>query len=188
MKTSKKLQDQKYFSAWASFVDRPKPDYYKLIKPSEFQLDWMQCRLCVDSEGKLHTKEGKYLKTYLHPDRGYLMTFLFNRTYQVHRVVLFLATGEWPKNLTDHINGVKTDNRPENLRHSTHAENMRNRRTPKGASGYRGIRFVKGKWQATVRHDNKSHSVGRFAELEDAVKARRDKAMELHGEFYREED
>ena len=43
-----------------------------------------------------------------------------------HRLVFFLVTGRFPKEI-DHINGIKTDNRIENLREVNRSENEANK-------------------------------------------------------------
>ena len=43
-----------------------------------------------------------------------------------HRLVFFLVTGRFPKEI-DHINGIKTDNRIENLREVSGSENQINK-------------------------------------------------------------
>lgn len=48
-----------------------------------------------------------------------------------HRVVWFLCKGYWPDTI-DHINGVRTDNRIENLRDVTQEQNCTNRLFSKG--------------------------------------------------------
>jgi hypothetical protein len=70
---------------------------------------------------------------------GYLQIGLSGRIYRAHRIALFLHNGSWPSSQLDHINGIRTDNRPENLRIVTQQENCRNRRPQKNASQYSNI-------------------------------------------------
>ena len=46
--------------------------------------------------------------------------------YLSHKIVYLLTHGYTPKYGLDHINGVKDDNRPENLRETSQACNLRN--------------------------------------------------------------
>jgi HNH endonuclease len=69
--------------------------------------------------------------------KGYVVfTLHFNgRRYQLkaHRVIWIAANGEIPDGLViDHVNGIKCDNRLDNLRLATPKVNARNRRTYKG--------------------------------------------------------
>lgn len=48
-----------------------------------------------------------------------------------HRVIWALKHGDWPKQVIDHINHIRTDNRIVNLRDVSPAENMRNRSNSK---------------------------------------------------------
>jgi len=63
--------------------------------------------------------------------KGYLQTTLTycGRAYKVlnAHIVWVLTHGHWPVLNIDHINRVRTDNRPENLRDVTHSVNMRNK-------------------------------------------------------------
>ena len=54
---------------------------------------------------------------------GYRGIWLEGRNYRAHRLAWLYMAGDWPKNLIDHINGVRDDNRFCNLRPATHAEN-----------------------------------------------------------------
>lgn len=63
---------------------------------------------------------------------GYLVCALNRKKEYVHRIVWRLMTGAWPTRI-DHINGVRTDNRRNNLRDATASANAQNRplrRTP----------------------------------------------------------
>ena len=81
-----------------------------------------------------------------------------------HRVIWELFNGEIPdKMLVDHVNGIRTDNRIENLRIADHRVNNCNRRVSDcSVSGYSGVNYVivknKGKeyhyWRTRVYDSN----------------------------------
>lgn len=77
----------------------------------------------------------------------------------------------------DHIDGNGLNNQKENLRIVDHLENMWNQRTRKTSkSGIRGISFDKqtNKWRATATKNGKYYNLGRFKDINDAVKARQE--------------
>jgi len=59
---------------------------------------------------------------------GYRQTSLFYVQYKEHRLVWLYHNGCFPKHEIDHINGVRDDNRIENLRECTSAQNKQNLR------------------------------------------------------------
>ena len=86
----------------------------------------------------------------------------------------------------DHINGNPLDNRKSNLRICTNAENQRNKGVYKNnKSGYKGVHWFKRdkKWQAQIKHNNKSIHIGLYEDKEEAARAYDKKAKELHGNF-----
>lgn len=94
-------------------------------------------------------------------------------TILAHRLIWLMQTGNWPEGHVDHINGVKKDNRWENLRDVPHAVNMRNRGlTKSNKSGVNGVRQVGLKWEAQIRADGKTVFLGRFPTIEAATEAR----------------
>ena len=64
----------------------------------------------------------------LNTNSGYYSVGVMGKSYQAHRIVYTLSTGKSAKELIDHINGDKSDNRIENLRECSHQSNMMNKR------------------------------------------------------------
>ena len=97
-----------------------------------------------------------------------------SNSFQLHRVVWFLHTGEWPTGITvDHINGNGFDNRPKNLRLLTGRGQTRAfRKKFKGSSSkYRGVSLHKanGKWRSQINKTDAYVEIGYFdCEIEAA--------------------
>ena len=74
----------------------------------------------------MKTEEIKYGKEvgYLDKSTGYRYVEINGISYYSHRLIWFMHYGTWPKGQIDHINGIKDDNRIENLREATASENQ----------------------------------------------------------------
>lgn len=108
--------------------------------------------------------------------------------YLAHRIIWMMHFGETP-NSVDHINGDFRDNRVENLRACTQAQNCANRTSRRGSSSqFLGVSRLgnKGKWIAQIKPAGKPGMyLGVFSSEEDAARAYNAAAMEVHGEFAR---
>ena len=91
-----------------------------------------------------------------------------------HRVVFYLVHGWWPDKI-DHRNGIRTDNRPRNLRSVTTTQNGQNRVV-------RGTRYHTGRklWQARITYGGRCHSLGYFATEPEAHAAYLQAKLEHH--------
>ena len=120
---------------------------------------------------------------YLRPD-GYVYSRLRGRQYPEHRLVFLLHQGFLPYQV-DHINGKRDDNRIENLRSASHAQNCMNRK-PMCASK-KGCYWQpkRNKWIAQIGFGGKRITIGYFSSLDEAAEAYAKKSKELHGEFGR---
>jgi hypothetical protein len=118
---------------------------------------------------------------------GYRRIRLNGRFHYAHRIVYALATGEPLPPTLDHINGVKDDNRPSNLRPVTDANNRCNSGSREGTSRYCGVSWCKRleKWKVQITLDYKQRHLGYFHDEEEAARAYDAAAIELHGEFAR---
>lgn len=84
----------------------------------------------------------------------------------------------------DHMNGNGLDNRRDNLRQASHAEQMRNRGTfRRSASGYKGVVRNKDNWAARICVDHKRISLGTRSSPEEAAKLYNAAAITYFGEF-----
>lgn len=100
----------------------------------------------------------------------------------MHRVILGTPDGK----KTDHVNENKLDNRKENLRVCSVAENHWNKGAHKDSkSGLKGVFFHKrtGKFEAQIMALGKRYHLGYFFKKEEAAIAYNQAAMELHREF-----
>ena len=107
---------------------------------------------------------------------GYTRVSIGSIRYAAHRVIWKMYTGEEPIGQIDHINGVRTDNRIENLRVvEGHQENARNmKRKINNTSGNTGVYFNKdrGKWGAYINVSGVMKYLGLFTDKIDAIYAR----------------
>lgn len=104
--------------------------------------------------------------------------------FYAHRLVYAWLGKTIPDGMqVDHINGVGTDNRPENLRLVTNQRNNFNskRRVKTLAPGLpRGIQFMlNGTFLATLKVNGVGHDCGTHSSVEAALESRRKKAEEL---------
>lgn len=111
-----------------------------------------------------------------HRRTSYKQANLRRRCYQVHRVAWAMYHGDWPNGQIDHIDHDGLNNRIENLREVSNADNCRNRRRRKdNRSGFTGVTFCGStkKWKAEIRVDGKSQYLGVFNSVTEAGDARR---------------
>jgi hypothetical protein len=100
-----------------------------------------------------------------------------------HRLAFLYMTGAWPDAEVDHINGEGHDNRWENLRCATRAQNQQNMRKARSnnAGGVIGIRKRGKRWTASITADGKrSIHLGTFDDAESAHQAYLVAKREMH--------
>ena len=115
------------------------------------EFKWHRCGVGARYAGRMTSQPGKKRRIYLHR-----------------------ALMDAPDGLeVDHINGDPLDNRRQNLRLVTRAQNAQNIRRPVGRLGIRGVCWdsERAKYSANATINGKSHRIGRYEKLEDAITA-----------------
>jgi hypothetical protein len=125
-------------------------------------------------------------------NKGYAVTNIRHNGKQkkqsMHRLIMNVTD---PKIFVDHINQNKIDNRRENLRLCTCAENQRNRGASKNSqSGIKGLCYCKqnNRWIAHIKLNNKSHkksfSCKKYPDAKElAIQWLEDNRPLFHGDF-----
>ena len=116
---------------------------------------------------------------------GYIIVLLKKCPIPAHRII-FLWHHGWLPPTIDHINGIKDDNRIENLRAATYSQNNMNRKSDANCHGLKGVSYStynKRRFRATITVNGKYIHIGVFDTAQEAHEAYCQKAKELHGEF-----
>jgi hypothetical protein len=100
---------------------------------------------------------------------------------RLHRLLMNPGPGEQ----VDHRNHNGLDNRRENLRLATAAQNAANARPKRNRPGYKGVNWHKRnqKWRAYITVDRKYIHLGVFEDPWEAAQAYNTAALEAWGEF-----
>jgi len=161
-------------------------EYFKF---REVVLDNLKDCYSYDSETGLFTRikpsqgahVGRVCKT--KNNNGYILVVLMSQPYLAHRLAWLYVYEEMPKGFIDHINGIKTDNRIDNLREVTNAENIQNQTKPRkdNTTGYLGVYNADGnKFFARIKANSTIHHLGTFDTAEQASNAYLEAKRRLH--------
>ena len=100
---------------------------------------------------------------------GYREIGIDGKSYYAHRLAFLYMTGAWPIDQLDHRNGIRDDNRWDNLREATNAENCQNQVMPcTNKSGFMGVSRFRNKWRARIKIAGREKHLGFFDAPEDA--------------------
>lgn len=122
-----------------------------------------------------------------HVNSNYVRGYARGEVVKMHRLIMSAPKGVE----VDHINGNPLDNRRENLRLCSHAQNMANRKVNStSASGYKGVNYDKNmsrrkRWAASIHHEGRRIKIGRYFTKEEAARAYNKVASKLKGDFAR---
>lgn len=118
-------------------------------------------------------------------NHGYLRVRVDGEYYLVHRLLWRMRTGVWPDRV-DHIDRNPLNNRADNLREVTHAQNMQNTKMQvNNTSGHRGVSWHKAsqKWIVQINNHGKSTYGGLHHCKETAIKTYNQLQQSLHGAY-----
>ncbi len=165
----------------------------KRIRPSdEILLKEMRNRYDYDAKlGCLRWKTPLYNITKKSGDvvggqksQYYSAVFLLGHRFKVHRLIWLWHYGTYPNGDIDHINGNTNDNRIENLRIATAAQNVANRlRKSKYGAGVGASPDGKFVARITIPRTKKRLYLGRYKTPAEAAAAFIGASIVLHGEF-----
>lgn len=113
--------------------------------------------------------------------RMYAVTASREKSIFMHRLILGLSN---PKILTDHRNHDGLDNRRENIRPCSNAQNQWNSRLPQhNTTGFKGVERCGNHWNAVLFSNRKRISDGPFATPREAALAYDRLAIQHRGTF-----
>ena len=118
-------------------------------------------------------------------NKGYRIGKLKGKLYKEHRLIWLYHNSKWPEDQLDHINGIKDDNRIENLREATAQQNQFNKKSWGKTSTYKGVYWQKQhkKWRAHYYCKSKPYHVGYYETEAEAAEAYRKATEHLHKDY-----
>jgi hypothetical protein len=120
---------------------------------------------------------------------GYIWIVICGVGVYAHRLAWLWMSGCWPRELIDHINGDKSDNRFCNLREANKMQNMMNQGARADSkTGIRGVTWHKENknWIVRIRaNGDKYLHLGSFADFDEACARRKEAEKQYYGQFAR---
>lgn len=144
-------------------------------KDANSVLEIIKSEFIYDKEnGKLFRIRGrrKGFEGGFNHSKGYRSISIAKEKYFVHRIIWLIENKKWPENQIDHINGIKNDNRIDNLRDVTNRENHQNKLIHKNGKLF-GCTYLKNrkKWQSAIKHNGKEVYLGTYDSEKQAHEA-----------------
>ena len=116
---------------------------------------------------------------------GYVTITINQKHYAAHRLVYIMHYGCVNSDI-DHINGIKNDNRIENLRLASKSQNNQNTKLRKNnTSGVKGVSWHKQnkKWRVCIRLNGKQKTIGCYEDIEFASLVAEEARNKYHGSY-----
>jgi hypothetical protein len=103
--------------------------------------------------------------------KGYRQISVDGKLYLAHRLAWYYCFQEWPTKVIDHINGIKDDNRLDNLQDVSQNKNVSKANRDVGKSGYKNVRKICNRYQAAIKVQGKTIHIGMYESGESAYAA-----------------
>lgn len=119
---------------------------------------------------------------------GYRRISVDGKSYYAARLAIFWITGSWPRQIVDHMNGVRNDDRWSNIREATQSQNLANkRRQINNKAKLKGVCLDKRtrRYVAQISFNRHNIFLGRFDTKEEAHAAYVTAARKYFGRFAR---
>lgn len=119
--------------------------------------------------------------------KGYLQTKINNVLHKNHRIIFMMFKGYLPKSI-DHSDGNPLNNKIENLRKATNAQNIMNAKiSTNNTSGFKGVEWNKRlkKWTVRIQIDGKRKYFGCYKDIDYARFVSDAMRYKYHKEFAR---
>lgn len=111
-------------------------------------------------------------------NNNYVSIHIAGRKYLAHRLAFLYMTGQFPSKFVDHINGLRSDNRWNNLRECSNSQNMHNLQREKKNVYPNGSGFM-----VRLSKDNKDYYLGTFRSEKEALDVALKARKTYHGNF-----
>jgi hypothetical protein len=119
---------------------------------------------------------------------GYRRVGIGGKYYTEHALVYLMHHGCIPAEI-DHINGIRDDNRIENLRAVTRSQNQYNKgKCRNNTSGHRGVSWhaKTKKWAVRISLNNRNKSMGYYNDPELAAFIAEEARLKYYGQYAQE--
>lgn len=114
---------------------------------------------------------------------GYKLIRIGRQGYAQHRLAWLYMVGEWPEAQVDHVNGQRSDNRWQNLREATDAQNRQNMAKKTGTkSTLQGVTWYPRDrcWMSRITVNYRAHFLGYYQTEAEAHQAYLAAKAKLH--------
>ena len=134
-----------------------------------------------------YNKNGKKVVCTSKSDSGYTFVSIDRKPRRLHRMIFLYHHGYLPE-VIDHINGIRHDNRVENLRPANKEQNCLNRTKSKNnTSGFKNVSWsnIASKWMVQMTVNKKYTNFGYYEDIELADLVAQEARNLYHGAFAR---